>query len=207
MRSMKKRLALMLSLIMVLCACMIGCSGGGKKDTVSGKYVAEFNALEMMNSSMGDAGLELKTDIIAEFELELKEDKTFTFDLNAEAFRDSIIAGISADADGIIKELFASLGVSTDDLEDLAKQAGYDSYDAFKQELIDAMGEQFDDAAIEQMRTDSHSEGTYEVKDKQITLTGEDSGGVDEMTINDDGSLTTSIDFEDSKIELTFVKQ
>lgn len=206
MRNLKKRFGFLMAVIMVLCACMIGCSG--KKDAgIAGKYVAEFDALDIMNSSMEASGISLKTSIITEFDLELKEDGTYTFDLNADAFKESIIAGISADIDDIIGSLVASLGASGTDVEDLAKQAGYESYDAFKQAMVDEISASFDDATMQDMKDSAHGEGSYEVKDKDVTLTAKDGDAVDALKINDDGSLTANVIFENSDITLTFVKQ
>ncbi len=212
MRSFTKKIAVMMAAFMVMCACLMGCSGSGgsaaeEENTIPGNYIAKFNVSDMMNEEMSESGVTLTTDMNAEFELVLSEDNTFTFDLDAEGFKDAIIAGFTADADDIMTHLFASLGVDTSDVDSLAEMAGYESYDAFKEDLINEMAESFDDATIEEMKDEAHGEGTYEVNDSTITLTSDDDTGVDELKINEDGTLSTTVDFEGTEYELVFEKQ
>ncbi len=222
MKSLTRKIGMMMASVMVVGACLMGCGNGAgavketaketvqetvkKEETIAGKYKAQFNALDIMNDSVSESGIQLKTDIIAEFELDLKEDGTYVFDLDVEAFKDALVAGITADADDIFADLFKSLGVDTSDMDALAKEMNYDNYEEFKEAMLAQITDQLDQEQLGKMENEVHSEGKYEVKDQTVTFTSDDAA-VEPLTIKDDGTLSTTYDFDGVEIELNFVKQ
>ena len=195
---------LVLAVAALLCAC------GSKKKNVSGTYLATYNMKEAMNSELADVGMTMESDLNAEFVLQLNEDDSFSFDIDGTKFSETFSEVLTQDGPGMIGAMLEAEGMTEDMYPTIASASGYDSYDAFVDDMvkmiIDEMGEDF----VSDLESQVHYEGTYSVENTTLTLSGETSGGagMDQGTINEDGTISVTSKMDDGTIlDLTFTKQ
>ena len=121
-----------------------------------------------------------------------------------------IIEVMRAHLDDILENILEPYGMTLDDLPALAEQKGYDSVEAFKEDMLAQMEASLDEVMVLSEIADQFSEsGTYKIENKNITLTSDDGENVDIMTINDDGTLNYTVNKEDviDVQDITMTKQ
>ena len=187
---MKKRIALLLSFVLVLSLALCAC-GGEKKDTLVGTWKANIELAEAFNEEMAAAGM---GDFInlESFALPLvmtfNEDGTGSMTVDQEAMTatiDKLAADLTAGLESYFTEYFASMGIEMD-LDEALAASGLsmdDLVDEFKAEFAgeEAFAEftnEFKYKAEEgklYMSEDLDSEisdtyNTYELKGNTLTL-------------------------------------
>ena len=187
---MKKRIALLLSFVLVLSLALCAC-GGEKKATLVGTWKANVELAEAFNEEMAAAGM---GDFInlESFALPLvmtfKEDGTGSMTVDQEAMTatiDKLAADLTAGLEAYFSEYFASMGIEMD-LDEALAASGLsmdDLVDEFKAEFAgeDAFAEftnefkyKAEDGKL-YMSEDLDSEisdtyNTYELKGNTLTL-------------------------------------
>ena len=209
-------LTLILAVALVLSVVMTGCgaskAGGGdsgKAESIAGTYQATYEMKDLINKEMEAAGITLESDINAEFSMELKDDNSFVLNVDTDSLMNSLKDALANDLDSIIGQLLGDQGVTEDMYEQIAKAGGYDSYDAFKEDMQKSMMDEMDADAIKELTDACHLEGTWELKGSKLTLSSTSEGqiSVDSGTVQDDGSIKVKSKTEDNEVELTFTKQ
>ena len=213
----KQKAVCMLAVLLVLGLMLTACGGGSKaaggaeeEKSAAGTYVGNFDMTELLNQETEAAGIQFSSSVTTDFILKLNEDETFVFDIDADSLVSSVTEAVQNEIDSIIAGLMGE-EVTADSAEEIAKAAGYDSYDAFKEEILKQITESLDEDALSELTDSCHIEGTYTLKDKDLNLSaeGEDSENfsVKVGTIQDDGSILLDLDANDQNIQITFVKQ
>ena len=189
---MKKRIALLLSFVLVLSLALCACGGGEKKATIVGTWKANIELAEAFNEEMAAAGM---GDFInlESFALPLvmtfNEDGTGSMTVDQEAMTasvDKLAADLTAGLEAYFTEYFASMGLEMDldealaasgmSMDDLVEEmkaefAGEDAFaeftNEFKYKAEDGklyMSEDLDS----EISTDTYN--TYELKGNTLTL-------------------------------------
>ena len=150
----KHRMAGLLAVILVLALVMAGCGGskpaGYDEESIVGRYAGDYNMKELINAEMASAGIALESDVMSRFILELQDDGSFSFDVDAKGLVSAVTEALKTDLDSIISSL-VGMEVTDDIRESIAKSAGYDSYDVFKDELLTSMTDELDGEALEEL--------------------------------------------------------
>lgn len=220
MKKHYKKLSLLIVAIMMVAAILSACGGGGnggnggggateaatteapKNDDPTGNYVAEYNVKDLLNAQMESAGIELTSDIITTFKLELTADGKYILEMDKDAFAESMVEAMKKDGAGMFKKMFESQGLSDEDIDAALQQAGYGSFD----EMIDEYSEQMSDQMKEEMG-ELKVEGDYQIDGNKITLKGMSGSNDQEGTINDDGSISVKGEMgEMGELDLVFKK-
>ena len=188
---MKKRIALLLSFVLVLSLALCAC-GGGKKDTIVGTWKANIDLAEAFNEEMAAAGM---GDFInlESFALPLvmtfNEDGTGSMTVDQAAMTetiDKLAADLTAGLEAYFTEYFASMGLEIDldealaasgmSMDDLVEEmkaefAGEDAFaeftNEFKYKAEDGKLYMSEDLESE-INTDTYN--TYELKGNALTL-------------------------------------
>ncbi len=207
---MKKKLALMLATITTVATIFTGCG----KD-VSGNYVADVKLADCMSKddldTMSEMGIDMG-DITLDVTLELTADKQFTMSFDTTNFKNDFSSLINDNMDKIIDEGLAEAGVTREDItDDVATVMGYDSAEAFfedvEKSMVDAM-----DSAYEEMDKEIEAAtvtGSYTVAKNSVVFVTKDEGdlGLDKGTIGDDGSISVATEYEGNSFTLDFKLQ
>lgn len=217
MKKHYKKLSLLIIAIMMLAAILSACGGGGnggggateaatteapKNDDPTGSYVAEYNVKDLLNKEMEEAGIEMTSDIIAVFNLELKADGQYVMSMDGEAFANNMVEALKKDGAGMFKAMFESQGLSEEDIDAALKQAGYNSFDDMIAEYSEQMSEQ-----MKEEMGELKVEGDYQIDGNKITLKGMSGSNDQEGTINDDGSISVKGEMgEMGELDLVFKK-
>ena len=186
---MKKRIALLLSFVLVLSLALCAC--GGSKATLVGTWKANIDLVDMLNQEMEAAGMGdyIKLESFnLPLVLEFKEDGTGSMSVDQEAMTatiDKLAADLTAGLEAYFTEYFASMGlemdldealaaagITLDDLVDEMK-AGFAGEDAFA-EFTNEFKYKAEDGKL-YMSEDLDSEisetyNTYELKGNTLTL-------------------------------------
>ncbi|MBR2561321.1 MAG: hypothetical protein IKE31_04130 [Eubacterium sp.] len=205
MKKTGKKLAFLLAAVMVLSLLLTAC---GKKD-VSGTYTGSYDMKDELNAQLAEAGLELQGDLSANFILVLKEDNTFTFDIDAEGFSEKLVSAIQDQGESMVKAMLDEEGITEDMYQWIAEASGYDDFSSFVDGLVDEMITGMGDEMVESLKQEVAFDGTYEVGKDTITLESTSNGEtmIDEGEIYSDGSIFISSQFEDRTLNITFTKQ
>ncbi len=207
---MKKKLALMLATITTVATIFTGCG----KD-VSGNYVADVKLADCMSKddldTMSEMGIDMG-DITLDVTLELTADKQFTMSFDTTNFKNDFSSLINDNMDKIIDAGLAEAGVTREDItDDVATVMGYDSAEAFfedvEKSMVDAM-----DSAYEEMDKEIEAAtvtGSYTVAKNSVVFVTKDEGdlGLDKGTIGDDGSISVATEYEGNSFTLDFKLQ
>ena len=139
---MKKRIALLLSFVLVLSLALCAC-GGGKKATIVGTWKANIDLAEAFNEEMAASGMGDFINIES-FNLPLvmtfNEDGTGSMTVDQEAMTatiDKLAADLTAGLEAYFTEYFASMGIEMD-LDEALAASGLsmdDLVDEFKAEF------------------------------------------------------------------------
>lgn len=209
---MRKRFILVMVIVLAMLTTILG--GCGSKD-ISGTYNGTIDYTDIMNKQLEDYNVSFSDSITGDASLELNSDKSFTFSVDVQSLIDSLKSAIVANADDLIDGIMSSQGITEDQYEAAAQMAGYDSYEDFKNEMINQMVETYEDADLSDLglsESDTTISGTWSQSGETLELTSSSDGelGLDSGTINDDGtiSLHTSgeIEGEEYTFDITFTK-
>ena len=186
---MKKRIALLLSFVLVLSLALCACGG---KETVVGTWKADINLVELFNEEMEAAGMgefvkleSFNLPLIMEF----KEDGTGSMKVDAEAMNatmDKMVTELTAGLEAYFTEYFASMGLEIDldealaatgtSMDDLVEElkAEFAAEDAFA-EFASEFNYKAEDGKLymsEDLETeiDTSVYNTYELKGNTLTL-------------------------------------
>ena len=188
---MKKRIALLLSFVLVLSLALCAC-GGGKKDTIVGTWKTNIDLAEAFNEEMAASGMGDYINIESfnlPLVMEFKADGTGSMTVDQEAMTetvDKLAADLTAGLEAYFTEYFASMGLEIDldealaasgmSMDDLVEEmkaefAGEDAFaeftNEFKYKAEDGklyMSEDLDS----EISTDTYN--TYELKGNALTL-------------------------------------
>ena len=138
--------------------------------------------------------------------LELNEDNSFRLYVDAEKYKADVIAVLTSHIDDIIAKSLEQNGMSMDQLGDLAVARGYESEEAFKEDMVKMLEAELEESInMEEYEDDMNISGTYAVSGKTILLANED--GQDVVTINDDGTLSMIVPLDGENVEVIMTKQ
>ena len=195
---------LVIVLAVMLCAC------GGKKKDISGTYHATYSMKDALNKQLAESGMALESDVNADFVLQLNTDETFTFDIDGESLGKSLTDVLTQDGPAMISSMLESEGVTEDMHDSIAAASGYDSFDAFVDDMVQTIISEMGDEFAADLESQVHYEGTYALEKNTLTLNGtvNEQQGMDQGTLNEDGtiSITSKMD-EETTLDLTFTKQ
>lgn len=179
-------------------------SACGQKD-ISGTYRASYNMLDMINDQLESTGLKMETDVNAEFVLTLNADKTFIYDIDSEAFQASLTKAMEADGASMITQMLSAEGISEDMFDWVAQASGYETFDAFRDDILKEITSGMGDDMLAEIEEAVHFEGTYELNGDTLTLSGEDEV-LDQGTLQEDGSIVVDSEMEGVSLQLVFRK-
>ncbi len=165
---MKKKIAALLSLIMLLSVMLVGCGGSAKGDGIVGTWTGEQDMTDMMNSMFAadpDMAEYLSVDRFAvTITMEFKKDETYSMTVDRDALEDTLdefIADLSA---GMEDYLAASL-------EDAGLEMSVEDFLAMQgMSMDDLMAEAFSEEMVDDMISEMECEGNYKVKDGELFL-------------------------------------
>lgn len=195
---------LVFTLAGMLCAC------GGKKKDISGTYHASYSMKDTLNKQLAASGMALESDVNADFVLQLNADETFTFDIDGEGLGKNVSDVLASDGPAMVSAMLESEGITEDMHESIATASGYDSFDAFVNDLVQTIVSEMGDSFASELESQVHYEGTYTLDKNTLTLTGTvgDQNGMDQGTLNEDGTISISSKMdEETTLNLTFTKQ
>lgn len=170
---MKKRIAMLLCLIMVLSVALCGC--GSEKDQLVGVWTGTMNLADAVNIGMEEAAAEdpslaemaeyMKVEsLTVTFTLTFTEDDTYTMVVNEDSL-DAAMQGMMTElADGLLRyfeDLLAAEGVDMT-VDELLAMSGMTTED-LAQQMYDSM-------AAEDLFGDLNSEGNFMVKDGKLFM-------------------------------------
>ena len=187
---MKKRIALLLSFVLVLSLALCAC-GGGKKDTIVGTWKTNIDLAEAFNEEMAASGMGDYINIESfnlPLVMEFKADGTGSMTVDQEAMTetvDKLAADLTAGLEAYFTEYFASMGLEIDldealaasgmSMDDLVEEmkAEFAGEDAFA-EFTNEFKYKAEDGKL-YMSEDLESEisevyNTYELKGNTLTL-------------------------------------
>lgn len=187
---MKRRIALLLSFVLVLTLALCAC-GGGKSATVVGTWKTDINLADLFNQEMEAAGMGDYINIESfnlPLVLEFKEDGTGSMTVDQEAMTatvDKLAEDLTAGLEAYFTEYFASMGLEIDldealaasgmSMDDLVNEmkAEFAGEDAFA-EFTTEFNYKAEDGKLymsEDLETEiSETYNTYELKGDTLTL-------------------------------------
>lgn len=201
---MKKTTAKIISLLLLLLTAFSVSACATRNADYSGTYTGQIDYTSVIGDVFAeDLHIAVSDPLYMDMTLVLGSDNTFTLTANGEKFKADVIAIMKDHIDDILLVMLENYGAGSDQLQDLAKENGYDNLDAFKQAMMDEMEAEMNksmnlDAYGDRMTAD----GTYKVNNKNIVLTSGDRS--DTLTVGDDGNLSFIIsEMDDFELVLT----
>lgn len=168
---MKKRIALLLSFVLVLSLALCACGGGEKKETLVGTWNASIDIAEVYNAEIAASGDETMAEYLSvdSFAIPLvmtfNEDGTYSLTVDKEgmdATMNGLIEDMKVGLEKYFNDYFSSMGLEIDVNEALA--ASGMSLDSLVEEM---KGE----IMTEDMYADMESAGQYKAEDGKLYLT------------------------------------
>ena len=196
--------------LLVLAAAAMLCACGGKKKDISGSYIATYNMKEALNKQLEESGMAIESDVNADFILNLNADNTFSFDIDGAGFGANFAEVMKSDGPAIINSMLEAEGITEDMYETIAAASGYDSYDAFVEDMVGTIVSEMGEDFVGELESGVHYEGSYSLDKNIITLDGEvnEEKGMDQGTLNEDGTISITSKMEDgTELNLTFTKE
>lgn len=205
---MKKTKGLLTAVIILALVCPVMLTACGKKN-VAGTYKGSYDMKDELNSELAESGLELQGDLAADFILVLKEDDTFTFDMDAEGFSNKMVNAIQEQGEDMVKTMLDAEGITEDMYQWIAEASGYEDFQSFTDGLVNEMIAGMGDEMVTELKEQAAFSGTYKVNKEKITLESTSDGEtmIDEGEIYSDGSIFISSRLADKTLNITFVKQ
>ena len=208
---MKKRIALLLSFVLVLSLALCACGGGEKKETLVGTWNATIDIAEVYNAEIAASGDEAMAEYLSvdSFAIPLvmtfNEDGTYSLTVDKEgmdAAMNGLIEDMKVGLEKYFNDYFSSMGLEIDVVEALA--ASGMSLDALVEEMKAEI-------MTEDMYADMESAGQYKAEDGKLYLTEdvevEPVGGVYNTYTIEGDTLTIEAgteELEDEMAELLF---
>lgn len=208
---MKKRIALLLSFVLVLSLALCACGGGEKKETLVGTWNATIDIAEVYNAEIAASGDEAMAEYLSvdSFAIPLvmtfNEDGTYSLTVDKEgmdAAMNGLIEDMKVGLEKYFNDYFSSMGLEIDVDEALA--ASGMSLDALVEEMKAEI-------MTEDMYADMESAGQYKAEDGKLYLTEdvevEPVGGVYNTYTIEGDTLTIDAgteELEDEMAELLF---
>lgn len=208
---MKKRIALLLSFVLVLSLALCACGGGEKKETLVGTWNATIDIAEVYNAEIAASGDEAMAEYLSvdSFAIPLvmtfNEDGTYSLTVDKEgmdAAMNGLIEDMKVGLEKYFNDYFSSMGLEIDVDEALA--ASGMSLDALVEEMKAEI-------MTEDMYADMESAGQYKAEDGKLYLTEdvevEPVGGVYNTYTIEGDTLTIEAgteELEDEMAELLF---
>lgn len=205
---MKKILALFmasLTLVFALAAC-------GQKD-ISGEYTATVKMSDI-KGTVEKAQDPVTKGFMENINISLKmtlDKKNFTVSLDSDKLISDVKQYATDHFDEIVDEALKQQNLDRSQItESLVKSAGYDStqafYDELKNQMLKAMEEAMQKEVTSGMKV--NSKGSYKVSGDKVTfVTSGSKLGLDKGQINKDGSITIKVSDSSLKIDhIDFVK-
>ena len=208
---MKKRIALLLSFVLVLSLALCACGGGEKKETLIGTWNATIDIAEVYNAEIAASGDEAMAEYLSvdSFAIPLvmtfNEDGTYSLTVDKEgmdAAMNGLIEDMKVGLEKYFNDYFSSMGLEIDVDEALA--ASGMSLDALVEEMKAEI-------MTEDMYADMESAGQYKAEDGKLYLTEdvevEPVGGVYNTYTIEGDTLTIEAgteELEDEMAELLF---
>ena len=195
---MKKITALLVAALLAMlslagCAGFGGSSAGASEKNLTGSYYALYDMSEAMQEGLGEMGISFSDPVEVAFLLDLNEDKTFTFAMDTASFISSVTDALQSSMDSIIAGIMGQEELDEETASALAKEAGYDTYEDFRQYMTEMIAEQLQNQGLEELKM----EGTYTVEGDKISFTpADEENKLDDAVIESDGSLTIAMDNE-----------
>ena len=184
---MKKRIALLLTFVLVLSMALCAC--GAKKSPVVGTWKTEIDLVETINQKLDAIGLGEIVHLVSvnlPLVIEFREDGTGSMGVDAEAINatvNKLVADMTVDLEAYFTDLFSSMGLQVDldaalatfgiSMDDLATEA-----ESLVQDILAEFTTEFnyktEDGKL-YMSEDLNSQigdtyKTYELKGKTLTL-------------------------------------
>lgn len=208
---MKKRIALLLSFVLVLSLALCACGGGEKKETLVGTWNATIDIAEVYNAEIAASGDETMAEYLSvdSFAIPLvmtfNEDGTYSLTVDKEgmdATMNGLLEDMKVGLEKYFNDYFSSMGLEIDVDEALA--ASGMSLDALVEEMKAEI-------MTEDMYADMESEGQYKAEDGKLYMTEdvevEPVGGVYNTYTIEGDTLTIEAgteELEDEMAELLF---
>lgn len=208
---MKKRIALLLSFVLVLSLALCACGGGEKKETLVGTWNATIDIAEVYNAEIAASGDEAMAEYLSvdSFAIPLvmtfNEDGTYSLTVDKEgmdAAMNGLIEDMKVGLEKYFNDYFSSMGLEIDVDEALA--ASGMSLDALVEEMKAEI-------MTEDMYADMESAGQYKAEAGKLYLTEdvevEPVGGVYNTYTIEGDTLTIEAgteELEDEMAELLF---
>ena len=177
------------------------------EEDITGTYMGQLDFSEKASKEFSESlGFEVEDPLYMDVYLELNEDNSFRLYVDAEKYKADVIAVLTSHIDDIIAKSLEQNGMSMDQLGDLAVARGYESEEAFKEDMVKMLEAELEESInMEEYEDDINISGTYAVSGKTILLANED--GQDIVTINDDGTLSMIVPLDGENVEVIMTKQ
>lgn len=207
---MKKYAIYLIGSVMVAGSLLAGC---GSKD-VSGVYrssntLGDFLALsgedvQAQYEEFDNMGMGFIKSLPFECSMDLGKDGNFTVDYDVELLKSSLDSEFTAHADEIINAIMSEQGITEDQYEAVVQAAGYDSYEAFSDEMVNMMKETLYDS-LKDME-DFDVTGTYKVKGDAVSFDQWNDDGSAYSATFKDGAFTLPINANGVSMDVKFSK-
>ena len=175
---------------------------------VVGTYTAPQNITEELNSGLQETGslIHIDGDVIAEFVLELREDSSFLLTVDVNKVNEELGRVLSEEKDSIVEALLEQAGITEDQYDAVAEASGFDSMDAFKDDVLTQTITAVQESITENMEEGINIEGTYRLEEDTIYLEAEGDEGP--ITLQGSIGADNGISIINSDgTELNFTKQ
>ncbi len=207
---MKKTIRKILAVcLIVFAAAGMLCACGSKKKDISGTYHAAYNMKDELNKKLAADGMEMESDLITDFVLLLNSDESFSLDIDGEGFNTALIDVLTKDGPAMISRMMEAEGVTEDMRDTVAAASGYESYEAFVEDMMQTIVAEMGDGFTKELESQIHFEGKYSLDGSTLTLSGTIDGqeGTHQGTLNEDGTISLTSKIGDASLDLTFKKQ
>ena len=196
--------------VVAAAALLCACGNKIKPADISGTYRATYNMKDQLNEQIAESGITLEDDLNADFILQLNEDETFSYGIDAEGFKENVSEVLEEKGVDIVKAMLTSQGVTEDMYDMIATASGFENFDAFVTEMLQNFETEISKEFESDIADSAHFEGTYEIDENRIVLSGETEAGngIDEVTVNEDGTISFIAKMDNGKLmNLRFVKE
>lgn len=185
-------------LVCILLPVFLLTSCGSKK--FLGTYHASASFHDCMTADeqekIREEGLDSLNDLSIPFAMTLNEDQTFSLSIDDDALKNEFHDTMKDIITSVFKQKWIGIGITEEQFDSLAKQNGYDGFDAFVDAYIVELNELADT-----FLDDPDLTGTWSKEKKTILLNDVTA------TIQKDNSLTISMQQGNGFVELNFVKE